>query len=79
VADHEDDTVEGQRVLDQVGGFIAASPASSARPRGLDGGGYPDGLAGAAIPVEKRIIPACATWNAMTTTRSWSRPLRTRR
>ena len=33
-----------------------------------DGGGYPDGLAGEAIPFEARIIAACDSWNAMTTT-----------
>jgi HD-GYP domain-containing protein (c-di-GMP phosphodiesterase class II) len=36
-----------------------------------DGGGYPDGLSGEAIPIEARIIAACDTWNAMTTTRSY--------
>jgi len=36
-----------------------------------DGGGYPDGLAGAAIPVEARIIAVCDAWNAMTTTRAY--------
>jgi HD-GYP domain-containing protein (c-di-GMP phosphodiesterase class II) len=36
-----------------------------------DGGGYPDGLAGEAIPLEARIIACCDAWNAMTTTRSY--------
>jgi HD-GYP domain-containing protein (c-di-GMP phosphodiesterase class II) len=36
-----------------------------------DGGGYPDGLAGQAIPLESRIIAVCDTWNAMTTARSY--------
>ena len=31
-----------------------------------DGGGYPDGLAGDAIPLEARIITVCDSWNAMT-------------
>jgi HD-GYP domain-containing protein (c-di-GMP phosphodiesterase class II) len=36
-----------------------------------DGTGYPDGLAGEAIPLESRIIACCDTWNAMTTTRAY--------
>ena len=36
-----------------------------------DGHGYPDGVAGEAIPLEARIIACCDAWNAMTTTRSY--------
>jgi HD-GYP domain-containing protein (c-di-GMP phosphodiesterase class II) len=36
-----------------------------------DGGGYPDGLVGEAIPLEARIVCACDAFNAMTTTRSY--------
>jgi len=36
-----------------------------------DGGGYPDGLAGEAMPLEARIIACCDAGNAMTTTRSY--------
>jgi len=36
-----------------------------------DGTGYPDGLAGEAIPLEARIVACCDAWNAMTTTRSY--------
>src|SRR4051795_6268318 len=36
-----------------------------------DGRGYPDGLAGEAIPLASRVIACCDTWNAMTTTRSY--------
>ena len=34
-----------------------------------DGDGYPDGLAGDAIPLEARIIACCDAWNAMRTDR----------
>lgn len=34
-----------------------------------DGGGYPDGLAGEAIPLEARIVAAADTWHAMTSDR----------
>jgi HD-GYP domain-containing protein (c-di-GMP phosphodiesterase class II) len=36
-----------------------------------DGGGYPDGLIGDAIPVAARIVSACDAFNAMTTDRSY--------
>jgi HD-GYP domain-containing protein (c-di-GMP phosphodiesterase class II) len=40
-----------------------------------DGGGYPDGLAGEAIPVAARICAACDAFNAMTTDRSYRKAL----
>jgi HD-GYP domain-containing protein (c-di-GMP phosphodiesterase class II) len=36
-----------------------------------DGGGYPDGLAGEAIPLAARIICAADAFSAMTTNRSY--------
>ncbi len=36
------------------------------------GGGYPDGIAGADIPVEARIVAAADAYSAMTTTRPYS-------
>jgi HD-GYP domain-containing protein (c-di-GMP phosphodiesterase class II) len=40
-----------------------------------DGKGYPDGLAGEAIPVAARIVSACDAFNAMTTDRSYRKAL----
>ena len=40
-----------------------------------DGSGYPDGLAGQAIPLEARIIACCDTWNAMRTDRTYRKAL----
>ena len=40
-----------------------------------DGGGYPDGLVGEAIPLAARIIAACDAFNAMTTDRSYRKAL----
>jgi len=37
----------------------------------FDGSGYPDGLAGDAIPVESAIVSCCDAFNAMTTDRSY--------
>ena len=40
-----------------------------------DGRGYPDGLAGEAIPLEARIISCCDSWNAMRTDRPYRKAL----
>jgi putative nucleotidyltransferase with HDIG domain len=37
-----------------------------------DGGGYPDGLAGPAIPIEARVVAAVDAYSAMTGTRPYS-------
>lgn len=36
-----------------------------------DGGGYPDGLRGAAIPLEARLLSVCDTYDAMTSDRTY--------
>lgn len=65
-------TVEGQRMLDRVGGAMSeVGEIVRGSHERWDGGGYPDGLAGAAIPLEARIICACDAYNAMTTTRPY--------
>jgi HD-GYP domain-containing protein (c-di-GMP phosphodiesterase class II) len=65
-------TVEGQRMLDRVGGFMREVGAivRGSHER-WDGAGYPDGLKGEEIPLEARIITACDAYNAMTTTRPY--------
>jgi putative nucleotidyltransferase with HDIG domain len=69
-------TIEGQRMLERVGGFMreVGQIVRSSHER-WDGGGYPDGLSGTAIPLEARIISACDAFNAMTTTRSYRRAM----
>jgi HD-GYP domain-containing protein (c-di-GMP phosphodiesterase class II) len=65
-------TVEGQRMLDRVGGFMCeVGRIVRSHHERWDGAGYPDGLAGDAIPLESRIVCVCDAWNAMTTTRSY--------
>jgi len=65
-------TVDGERMLNQVGGLLADVGAlvRSCHER-WDGGGYPDGLAGAGIPLVARIVCACDAFSAMTTDRSY--------
>ncbi|MBV9473790.1 MAG: HD-GYP domain-containing protein, partial [Solirubrobacterales bacterium] len=69
-------TLEGQRMLDQVGGFMReVGLIVRSHHERWDGGGYPDGLAGQQIPLEARIIACCDTWNAMRTDRPYRQAL----
>jgi HD-GYP domain-containing protein (c-di-GMP phosphodiesterase class II) len=69
-------TVEGQRMLERVGGLLAkVGVVVRASHERYDGGGYPDGLAGEAIPIAARIVSACDAFNAMTTDRSYRKAL----
>ena len=69
-------TVEGERMLQQVGGLLSSvGIVVRASHERWDGGGYPDGLVGEAIPVAARIISACDAFNAMTTDRSYRKAL----
>jgi HD-GYP domain-containing protein (c-di-GMP phosphodiesterase class II) len=65
-------TIQGERILKQVGGVLAtvARHVRASHER-LDGCGYPDGLSGAAIPIESRIVSACDAFSAMTTDRPY--------
>jgi putative nucleotidyltransferase with HDIG domain len=69
-------TIEGQRMLDRVGGLLSdvGRIVRSSHER-WDGGGYPDGLAGKEIPLGATIVSCCDAFNAMTTDRPY-RPAR---
>ena len=65
-------TLEGHRMLQQVGGVLAeVGNVVRASHERWDGRGYPDGLAGEAIPVEASIVSCCDAFDAMTTNRSY--------
>ena len=65
-------TVEGQRMLDQVGGMMSeVGLIIRWSHECYDGTGYPDGLRGEAIPIESRIIFCCDAFSAMTTDRPY--------
>jgi putative nucleotidyltransferase with HDIG domain len=69
-------TIEGQRMLDQIGGFMRdVGLIVRSHHERWDGSGYPDRLAGSSIPLESRIIACCDTWNAMRTDRSYRKAL----
>ncbi|HET9102790.1 MAG TPA: HD-GYP domain-containing protein [Solirubrobacteraceae bacterium] len=70
-------TIEGEKMLRQVGGTLAGvGRFVRASHERYDGGGYPDGLAGEAIPLEARIVCVCDAYNAMTTDRPYRRARR---
>ena len=63
-------------MLDRVGGLLGSvGLVVRASHERFDGGGYPDGLAGEAIPLASRIVSACDAFNAMTTTRSYRKAM----
>jgi putative nucleotidyltransferase with HDIG domain len=65
-------TIEGQRMLERVGGVLAeVGGIVRASHERYDGTGYPDGLAGEEIPIEARICACCDAFSAMTTDRSY--------
>jgi putative nucleotidyltransferase with HDIG domain len=69
-------TVEGQKLLERIGGFMAEiGTIVRASHESWDGSGYPDGLAGEEIPIEARIVAACDSFNAMTTNRSYRKAM----
>ncbi len=65
-------TVEGQFLLDRVGGLLGriGEVVRSCHER-WDGQGYPDGLKGEQIPLAARIVFVCDAYNAMTTDRPY--------
>jgi HD-GYP domain-containing protein (c-di-GMP phosphodiesterase class II) len=65
-------TIEGQRMLDRVGGLLSdVGRIVRSSHEKWDGSGYPDGLEGEQIPVESAIVSCCDAFNAMTTDRSY--------
>jgi HD-GYP domain-containing protein (c-di-GMP phosphodiesterase class II) len=65
-------TIEGQFMLDRVGGLLGrvGEIVRSCHER-WDGTGYPDQLMGEQIPLAARIVFACDAYNAMTTDRPY--------
>ena len=65
-------TIEGHHMLQEVGGLLGrvGVVVRSCHER-WDGAGYPDGLAGTAIPLTARIVFCADAFHAMTTDRSY--------
>jgi diguanylate cyclase (GGDEF)-like protein len=67
--------VIGERILRAIPGFGAIARMVRHEHERWDGGGYPDGLAGKAIPIGSRIILACDAYHAMTSDRPYRRAM----
>lgn len=69
-------TIEGEEMLDRVGGVLSSvGKIVRSSHEHWNGRGYPDALAGEAIPIESRIVSTCDAFNAMTTTRSYRKAM----
>ncbi len=63
----------GAEIVTGVTFLAAAAPAIRSHHERWDGGGYPDGLAGEAIPLVARIVNAADTWDACTSNRPYQK------
>src|SRR5918999_6394815 len=67
--------VLGERILAPIGQLDEVRRIVRSCHERFDGSGYPDGLAGAEIPIEARIVFACDAFHAMTTDRPYRHAL----
>jgi diguanylate cyclase (GGDEF)-like protein len=67
--------VIGERIVRAIPGMGAIARIVRHEHERWDGGGYPDGLAGEAIPIDARIILACDAYHAMTSDRPYRRAM----
>ena len=70
-------TIVGEQILQPVEALAGVRPMVRHEHERWDGGGYPDGLAGEAIPLGSRIILACDALHAMTSDRPYRKALST--
>jgi diguanylate cyclase (GGDEF)-like protein len=68
----------GERILAPIDGLRDVPRIVRHCHERWDGAGYPDGLAGEAIPLEARIVFACDAYHAMTSDRPYRKALRRR-
>ena len=68
-------TIQGEEILMQVAGLEHLGGLVRATHEHWDGGGYPDGTAGADIPLEARIVAVADAYDAMTSDRAYRRAL----
>ena len=65
----------GAQIVSAIGSLSHLAPAVRAEHERWDGAGYPDGLAGDAVPLPSRICFVCDAWHAMTSDRPYRRAL----
>ncbi len=61
----EEHPVVGAKIVRSIAGLAHLAPAIRAAHERWDGCGYPDGLAGAQIPLASRIVSLCDAYDAM--------------
>jgi diguanylate cyclase (GGDEF)-like protein len=64
-------TIIGERILNAAPALRPVARLVRSSHERWDGGGYPDGLAGRAIPLGSRIIAACDAYDAITSERAY--------
>lgn len=69
--------VSAERILSKVPALKAICPIIRAQYERWNGSGYPDGLAGEAIPLGGRIIHVCAAFHAMASARPYRQAIAT--
>ncbi len=70
-AEAERHTLIGERIIEPIEFLAPIRPIVRSAHERWDGRGYPDGLAGEAIPLGARIVFACDAYDAMTTDRPY--------
>jgi two-component system cell cycle response regulator len=70
-------TLIGERIISAAPALGPIAPLVRSSHERWDGGGYPDGLAGEAIPIAPRIVMVCDAYHAMTTDRPYRRAMST--
>ena len=73
----EKHAVLGFRMLHRIRFWKEVAPIVQAHHEWWDGSGYPQGLAGAAIPLEARIIALCDAYDTMTSEATYKAPIST--
>jgi two-component system cell cycle response regulator len=68
-------TVIGERIVAASPALAQVGPLVRSSHERFDGGGYPDGLVGAQIPLGARVIAVCDSFHAMTSDRSYRRAM----
>jgi two-component system, cell cycle response regulator len=64
-------TIIGARIIGAAPEMARVAEMVRSSHERWDGGGYPDGLAGDAVPLGARIVSVCDTFDAITTTRAY--------
>jgi diguanylate cyclase (GGDEF)-like protein/putative nucleotidyltransferase with HDIG domain len=68
-------TVAGERIIASAEALTAVAPLVRSSHERWDGSGYPDALAGEAIPRGARIIAVCDAYHAMTSDRTYRKAM----